>query len=100
MASGRSYLAAFAGLHTLTTADERRQVTRQALAILAEIAEREPAPLEGLPADQLLLAVRTALGDGLLADLDWLSPASAAISLFELAQALPAGPERRELGRR
>src|SRR5688500_4988067 len=100
MTGGRSYLAAFAVLHTLPDADERRQVARQGLAMLAEIAEREPAPLEGIPADQLLLAVRAALADGLLAHLDWLSPAAAAIAMFELAQALPAGGERRELGRR
>jgi hypothetical protein len=100
MGTGRSYLAAFTSVHTLANVDERRQVTRQGLAMLAEIAEREPAPLEGLPADQLLLAVRVALADGMLGDLDWLSPASAAIAMFELAQALPAGAERRELGRR
>ena len=45
MTGGRSYLAAFATLHTLATEDERRQVARQGLAMLAEIAEREPAPL-------------------------------------------------------
>jgi hypothetical protein len=100
MGSARTYLAAFAGLHALDDADERRRVARQGLAVLAQIAEREPAPLEGLAADQLLLAVRSALTDGVLADLSWLSPAAAAIALFELAQALPPGPERRELGRR
>jgi hypothetical protein len=97
---GRSYLAAFAALHTLQTAEERRQVARQGLAMLAEIAAREPAPLEGIDADRLLLAVRVALNDGLLTSLDWLAPASAAVALFELAQALPPGAERRELGRR
>src|SRR5882672_12323518 len=100
MASGRAYLAAFAGLHALDDVEERRRVARQGLAMLAQISEREPAPLEGLPADELLLAVRAALGDGVLADLDWLSPAGAAVALFELAQALPPGAERRELGRR
>jgi len=100
MGAGRTYLAAFAGLHQIDDANERRRVTRQGLAMLAQIAEREPAPLEGLPAADLLLAVRTALSDGLLADLDWLSPAAGAIAIFELAQALPPGPERRELGRR
>src|SRR3954468_17416931 len=100
MGTGRSYLAAFASVHTLASAEERRQVTRQGLAMLAEIAEREPAPLEGLSSDQLLLAVRAALNDGLLSELDWLSPASAAIPIFQLAQALPPGAERRELGRR
>ncbi|CAN5626588.1 hypothetical protein BH11MYX1_BH11MYX1_52860 [soil metagenome] len=68
--------------------------------MLAQIAEREPAPLEGLASDQLLLAVRAMLSDGVLADLDWLSPAAAAVAMFELGQAVPAGAERRELGRR
>ena len=100
MSSGRPYLAAFANLHAIADAGVRKYVARQGLAVIAQIAEREPAPLEGVEPDQLLLAVRTALSDGLLADVDWLSPAAGAIALFELAQALPAGPERRELGRR
>lgn len=68
--------------------------------MLAQIAERERAPLEGIAPDQLLQAVRTTLQDGVLTDLSWLSPAAAAVALFELAQALPTGAERRELGRR
>jgi hypothetical protein len=100
MASGRNYLTAFAGLHVLEDVEERRRAARQGLAMLAQLAEREPAPLEGIPEDQLLLAVRAALEDGVLADLEWLSPAAAAVALFELAQALPPGAERRELGRR
>ncbi len=96
----RSYLAAFASLHALSDADERRRVARQGLAALAQIAEREPAPLEGIAPEALLLSVRAALGDGVLAELEWMSPAASAIAMFELAQALPAGPERRELGRR
>ena len=100
MASGRGYLTALATLHEIPLDEDRRQVLRQGLAMLAEIAAREPAPLEGIAEDQLLLAVRAALHDGQLGDVDWLSPASAAIALFELAQALPASAERRELGRR
>lgn len=100
MGSSRQHLAAFASLHTLGDVDERRRIARQGLAMLAHVAEREPAPLEGLAADQLLLAVRAMLADGVLADLEWLSPAAAAIALFELGQAVPAGAERRELGRR
>lgn len=68
--------------------------------MLAQIAERERAPLEGLAPDQLLHTVRTTLRDGVLTDLSWLSPAAAAVALFELAQALPSSAERRELGRR
>jgi eukaryotic-like serine/threonine-protein kinase len=100
MGTGRTHLAAFASLHALADADERRRVVRQGLAMLAQVAEREPAPLEGIAADQLLLAVRTALADGMLGELEWLSPAAAAVALFELAQALPPSAERRELGRR
>jgi hypothetical protein len=100
MGSGREYLAAFAALHAQQDADERRRTARQGLAVLAQIAAREPAPLEGLASDMLLLSVRAALQDGVLGDLEWMSPAAAAIALFELAQALPAGAERRELGRR
>ncbi|HSN27124.1 MAG TPA: hypothetical protein VLT45_12585, partial [Kofleriaceae bacterium] len=100
MGSARTYLAAFAGLHALDDADERRRVARQGLAVLSQIAEREPAPLEGIAEDALLKSVRAALNDGVLAELSWLSPAAAAVALFELAQALPAGAERRELGRR
>src|SRR5450432_651712 len=100
MGSSRQHLAAFASLHTLGDPDERRRIARQGLAMLAQVAEREPAPLEGIAADQLLLAVRAMLGDGVLADLDWMSPAASAVALFELGQAVPAGAERRELGRR
>ncbi len=100
MGSGRTYLAAFASLHKIDDPEERRTVARQGLAVLAQLAEREPAPLEGLATTDLLLAVRSALSDGLLVKIDWLSPAASAIALFELAQALPPGYERRELGRR
>jgi hypothetical protein len=98
--SGRPYLEAFARLHTLADVAERRGVTRQGLAMIAQIAEREPAPLEGVAPEDLQRSVRVALDDGNLAELDWLSPAAGAIAMFELAQALPAGAERRELGRR
>ncbi|MDX2088095.1 MAG: protein kinase [Kofleriaceae bacterium] len=100
MGLSRTYLAAFTTLGEIADADERRRVARQGLAMIAHLAEHEPAPLEGLGADNLLRAVRIAVEDGVLADLDWLSPAAGAIALFELAQALPPGTERRELGRR
>src|SRR3569833_2504564 len=100
MGSSRQHLAAFARLHELGDLAERRRAARQGLAMLAQIAEREPAPREGLDANQLLLAVRAMLTDGVLGELDWLSPAAAAVAMFELGQAVPAGAERRELGRR
>jgi len=61
---------------------------------MARAARRARAgTAEGIATDALGLAVRAMLGDGLLGELDWLSPAAAAIALFELAQALPPGPE-------
>src|SRR3569832_2281303 len=87
MGSSRQHLAAFARLHELGALAERRRAARQGLAMLAQIAEREPAPLEGLDANQLLLAVRAMLTDGVLGELDWLSPAAAAVAMFELGNA-------------
>src|SRR5688572_19924626 len=95
-----SYLSALAELHQVPDAEERRRLWRQALAAVVARAEQGPAPLEGLDPEDLLRSTRIALSDGLLRDLDWLSPAAAAIAQLELAAALPNGPERRELGRR
>ena len=97
---GSSYLSALAQLHQVADAEERRRLWRQGLAAVVARAELGPAPLEGLDPDDLLRSTRIALADGLLRDLDWLSPAAAAIAQLELAAALPQGPERRELGRR
>src|SRR6185503_174053 len=95
-----SYLAALAELHQVADAEERRRLWRQGLAAMVARAEEGPAPLEGFDPEQLLASTRVALSDGLLRDLDWLSPGAAAIAQLELAAALPNGAERRELGRR
>ena len=46
------------------------------------------------------LGVKARCRAGLVDDLDWLAPAAAGAALYELASALPLGPEQRELGRR
>ena len=80
--------------------DERRSLWRQGMATLARIAiEQQPVPLEGLDPEQLLEAVRTAFRHDMLDDLDWLSQPAAAAAVYELANAIPVGPERRLLGR-
>jgi eukaryotic-like serine/threonine-protein kinase len=80
--------------------DERRSIWRQGLATLARIAlEQQPVPLEGLDPMLLLESVRAALTHDLLQDLSWLSPPGAAAAVYELASAIPVGPERRTLGR-
>ncbi|HET8931936.1 MAG TPA: serine/threonine-protein kinase [Polyangiales bacterium] len=80
--------------------DERRAIWRQGLATLARIAlEQQPVPLEGLDPLALLETVRSAFQFDLLQDLSWLSPPGAAAAVYELASAIPVGPERRKLGR-
>lgn len=80
--------------------DERRAIWRQGLATLARIAlEQQPVPLEGLDPVLLLETVRSAFAHDLLQDLSWLSPPGAAAAVYELASAIPVGPERRQLGR-
>lgn len=74
---------------------------RQNLATLgAAAADFRPVPLEGLDPAALRDSTRVALADGLLDDLKWLSPAHATAALYELAAALPACDEKRDLGRR
>ena len=79
----------------------RQAVFRQTLAQLALAAQTdEPGPLDGLHPERLLRAVVTAREDGLFDDLDFLAPEAASVALYELASALPLGPERRDLARR
>lgn len=88
-------------LPTLRDATQRRTAFRQGLATLARSASASgPSPLEGVPPDQILAAVRTALDNQFFEDLDWLSPAGVGVALYELGTALPSGPEQRDLGRR
>lgn len=95
-----TFLAALTTLDQIASADERRLIWRQGMAALVAAAEREPAPLEGVAPDVLAAVVRRATADGLLIDMGWMSPAAMATSLLALAQALPPGADRRELGRR
>lgn len=101
LTSARDYLAGLETLHRLPTAEARRAAWRQALATLAQAAaDRTPAPLEGLRSDALRVTVRVAIAEGLVDDLGFLSAPHGAVALYELAGALPASPEKRELGRR
>lgn len=88
-------------LHTVQDAAEKRALWRQALTALARGAATEgPSPLDGLHPDGVARGVRVALQSGFIDDLDWLAPSAANIALYELASAVPAGAEQRELGRR
>ena len=87
-------------LPTIEDPAERRAVFRQSMATLARVGAEGPRPLEGLHPEALIRGVKTALGSGMIDDLDFLAPGPAGAALFELAAALPVGPEQRELGRR
>jgi hypothetical protein len=101
MHGGDDYLAGLAQIHTRESLDERRSLWRQGMASLAAAAaDQQPTPLEGMGADELLASAKVALSSGLVDDLSFLSRPVAAAALFELAGALPQGPEKRELGRR
>ncbi len=100
MRSAGNDLAALLDLAAATAGDERRRLWRRGLAALAAAAEIGPAPLEGLDPAQLLGSVRLVLADPELDDWSWMSPSHAARVQVELAQAVPPGSERRELGRR
>lgn len=74
---------------------------RQAMTALSlSVGVLGPPPLDGVDVDSLTQAVGVALKKGLLDDLDWIAPGSAAVALYELTSALPASQLRRELGRR
>src|SRR5512136_2866619 len=101
MHGNHDYLAGLAQIHTRESVEERRALWRQGLASLAAAAsEQQPTPLEGLATEPLLHSVRIALSSRLVDDLSFLSRPVAAAALFELAGALPPGPEKREFGRR
>lgn len=95
------YASSLLELDKLEGASERRASWRQSMAALARATVEEgPGPLEGLHPGALVAGVRAALRAGLVEDLDWLAPAAAGAALYELASALPLGPEQRELGRK
>ena len=95
------YVSGLLELHKLSGAAERRASWRQSMAALARAtADDGPGPLEGVHPEALVVGVRAALKTGLIDDLDWLAPPAAGSALYELASALPLGPEQRDLGRR
>ncbi|MCS6799630.1 MAG: serine/threonine protein kinase [Myxococcota bacterium] len=101
MRTARDYLGTLATLHRMTDFEQRRGAWRQSMATLGGMVDAQtPVPLEGLHPDRLLDGVRAALESGLVDDLSFLSAPTAAAALYELAAALPAGTEKRELGRR
>jgi hypothetical protein len=97
----RDRLDGLSRLHRIADPEERRGAFRQSFATLAaRAAELTPAPLEGVDGNALRESLRAAIGSKLLEDLGWLSQSHAIAALYEIAAALPACDEKRELGRR
>jgi hypothetical protein len=88
-------------LHKLRDPGQQRAAWRGTIASIARACSEDlPSPLEGLAPAAVVDSLRVALATGLIDDLDWLSAASAGAALYEIAAALPAGNEKREVGRR
>ncbi len=87
-------------LASIDNPEERRASWRQALAALGEPGRVErPPPLDGLAPGILVRAAQVALDTGLVEDLEWAAPERAAVALYEMTSAMPAGRERTALGR-
>jgi hypothetical protein len=96
-----TYLEGLLTLHAEPSPEARLRLFRQSMASLGLTTSiDEPSPFEGLDADALEASIATAEKDGLIGSLAWLSPSAAAIALYEIAAALPAGAAQRELRRR
>ena len=92
---------ALLALGSVETAEQRRACWRQAVTALGELGRVEgPPPLDGASTPLLVRALHVALDSGLVEDLDWAGPERAAVALYELTSALPAGRERTALGKR
>jgi hypothetical protein len=92
-----TFLEGLLSLHRYEEAD-RRAVFRQSIAALARTPPGQSA-LEGCDEAALARGVSAALADGLFDDLGWLAAPAAAAALYQIANALPLGAARRELGR-
>lgn len=98
---GPSPAEALASLPDCDDAVERRARWRQAIAGLAQVASLEGPPLlDRVSPVALQRGCQAALETGLIDDLDWIAAGPAGVALYELTTALPAGYERREVGRR
>lgn len=94
-------LEAFLELPTIRDAGDRRATFRQTIATLARVGTTfGPSPLDGIAPAALALAVRVSIDGGFFDELDWLSAEAVAVALYEIANTLPHGAEKREVGRR
>src|SRR5215813_3453744 len=98
----RAHNAGFLNLQNIEDAEQREALWRQSMATLAAAvsSSQRSMPLEGLPAEPFSESIHVALKDGFFDRLDWISPTAAAAAMYEIAAALPASAEKRELGKK
>jgi hypothetical protein len=101
MRARQSPADALIGLSRLPDASERLSSFRRAVSALgANVRVTGPPPLDGMDPGSLSKAIQVAVDSKFVDELDWIAPGPAAVALYELMIALPAGNLRRELGRR
>jgi hypothetical protein len=101
MATREHFLARLLELPRVQDKDVRRGVFRQSIAALG-LGDQAAVPmtLAGVDPRALGRSIQMAWSDGLLDDLDFIAPAAAAVAVYQIAGALPLGPERRAIGRK
>lgn len=101
MRARQSPADALIGLSRLPDAGERLSSFRVAMTALGQnVRVTGPPPLDGMDPGALAKSVQVAIDSKFIDELDWIAPGPAAVALYELMIALPAGNLRRELGRR
>ncbi len=101
MASQEHFLVRLLDLPHVDDAAARRAIFRQTIAALGLGRDGGgPMALAGVDPNRLGDSMTTALADGLLEDLAFITPAAAAVALYQIAGALPLGTQRRAVGRK
>ncbi len=101
MASREHFLARLLELPRIEDKEVRRGIFRQTIAALGlGDASGGPMALAGVDPKALARSVQMVWADGSLDNLDFITPAAAAVALYQIAGALPLGAERRAIGRK
>jgi len=101
MASREHFLARLLELPRIEDKEVRRGIFRQTIAALGlGDAAGGPMALAGVDPKALARSIQMVWADGSLDNLDFITPAAAAVALYQIAGALPLGAERRAIGRK
>lgn len=101
MSTHEHFLGRLLELPRIQGAEVRRGIFRQTIAALG-MGDQADGPLALAGADPRALgrSIEIAARDGMLDDVDFITPSAAAVALYQIAGALPLGAERRAIGRK